>query len=80
LVGEIEYRAMMNIGYRPTVSDEHVLTIEVHLLDFDDDLYGQNIRIRCYKRLRDEKKFNDIGELKNQLQIDKKQVADFFNV
>jgi riboflavin kinase/FMN adenylyltransferase len=80
LVGEIEYRAMMNIGYRPTVSDEHVLTIEVHLLDFDGNLYGQNIRVRCYKRLRDEQKFNDIGELKNQLLMDKKQVADFFNV
>lgn len=78
-VDDFEFRAMMNIGYRPTVSDERVLKLEVHLLDFSGDLYGKQLSVSCFKRLRDEQKFDDIAALKNQLLLDKKQVEDFFN-
>jgi riboflavin kinase/FMN adenylyltransferase len=79
-VNELAYQAMMNIGYRPTMHVEHELTLEVHLLGFSGDLYGQHLRVSCFKRLRDEKKFDDIAALKNQLLLDKKQVEDFFKV
>lgn len=72
------YHAMMNIGYRPTLYSEKALTVEVHLLGFTGDLYGRDLRVSCFKRLRDEKKFDDIASLKNQLIRDKKQVEDFF--
>ena len=74
------YQAMMNIGYRPTMHVEQELTLEVHLLGFTGDLYGQHLSVSCFKRLRDEKKFDDIAALKNQLLLDKKQVEDFFKV
>jgi riboflavin kinase/FMN adenylyltransferase len=69
----------MNIGYRPTVSNEHDLKLEVHVLDFDEDLYGQNLSILCFKRMRDERKFVDIAALKDQLTVDKTSVLDYFS-
>ena len=73
------YQGMMNIGYRPTVSNEHDLKLEVHMLDFDEDLYGQNLSILCFKRMRDERKFVDIAALKDQLTVDKTSVLDYFS-
>jgi riboflavin kinase/FMN adenylyltransferase len=73
------YQGMMNIGYRPTVSNEHDLKLEVHVLDFDEDLYGQNLSILCFKRMRDERKFVDIAALKDQLTVDKTSVLDYFS-
>jgi riboflavin kinase/FMN adenylyltransferase len=73
------YQGMMNIGYRPTVSNEHDLKLEVHVLDFDEDLYGQNLSILCFKRIRDERKFVDIAALKDQLTVDKTSVLDYFS-
>jgi riboflavin kinase/FMN adenylyltransferase len=61
---------MMNIGYRPTFGDGG-LTLEVHILDFDEDLYGKNIRITFQQRLRDEIKFPNADALIAQLQQDK---------
>ena len=73
------YQGMMNIGYRPTVSNEHDLKLEVHVLDFDEDLYGQNLSILCFKRMRHERKFVDIAALKDQLTVDKTSVLDYFS-
>jgi len=61
---------MMNIGYRPTVEDSAKLHLEVHLFDFTMDIYGKFLKISFLQRLRDEKKFGSIGELKAQLQHD----------
>jgi riboflavin kinase/FMN adenylyltransferase len=63
------YKGVANIGYSPTF-DDHVFTIEVHLLDFDNDIYGQDIRVDFIKRIRDEKKFSNIDELSQQIQKD----------
>ncbi len=63
------YKGVANIGYSPTF-DDHVFTIEVHLLDFNNDLYGQDIRVNFIKRIRDEKKFSNIDELAQQIQND----------
>jgi riboflavin kinase/FMN adenylyltransferase len=58
-----------NIGYSPTF-DDHIFTIEVHILDFDQDLYDTRIRVNMVARLRDETKFADIRELSAQIRKD----------
>ena len=67
---------MMNIGNRPTV-DGTSQTIEVHFLDFDQDLYNQNISVSLLKRLRSEQKFPSLDALKTQLHHDKRDTATF---
>jgi len=62
--------AMMNIGKRPTFDGED-LTVEVHIFDFDEDIYGKEVHTQFVKRLRDEKKFSGADELKKQLEKDK---------
>lgn len=66
------YPAMMNIGKRPTFEGED-LTVEVHIFEFDQDIYGKEVQTQFVKRLRDEKKFSGIDELKNQLERDKSE-------
>ena len=61
---------MMNIGFNPTVSGT-AKTIEIHFLDFDQDLYNQKLQIDLIARLRDEHKFESVDALKNQLFKDK---------
>jgi riboflavin kinase/FMN adenylyltransferase len=60
---------VMNIGRRPTV-DGTSLRIEVHLFDFAGDLYGQSMRVHLVARIRDEKKFAGLDELKAQIAAD----------
>jgi riboflavin kinase / FMN adenylyltransferase len=57
-----------NIGLRPTVSAG--FSVEVHLLDFAEDLYGQTLRVHLVRRLRDERKFAGLPELKSQIAQD----------
>ncbi|MCZ6775430.1 MAG: bifunctional riboflavin kinase/FAD synthetase [Ignavibacteria bacterium] len=68
-----QYFGMMNIGIRPTVTDERVQMCEVHILDFDNDIYGENVSISFLRRLRDEQKFASMHELAKQLDNDKEQ-------
>ncbi len=63
-------KGMMNIGFRPTVDGLHH-KLEVHLLNFNSDLYNQQLEIHFVKRLRNEKKFSSLDELKEQLKQDK---------
>lgn len=63
--------AMVNIGVRPTVSNNPAqVTIEAHISDFNDNIYGQELTLRFIKFLRHEIKFSSINELKKQLKID----------
>jgi len=68
---------MMNIGIKPTLGN-NVPTIEVHLLDFSEDIYGQKIQVNVIERLRDEQKFESFEALKSQLEIDKINTVDYF--
>lgn len=63
------FDGVANIGYSPTFGDD-MFTIEVHILDFDHDIYGTRIRVNMVKRLRDEKKFSSIQELSEQITTD----------
>ena len=63
------YKGVANIGYSPTF-DDHIYTVEVHILDFDKDIYGQRIRVNFMNRIRDEKKFSGIDALSAQIKKD----------
>ncbi len=58
-----------NIGYSPTF-DDNVFTIEIHILDFHNDIYGKNIRVNIVERIRDERKFASLNELTDQIRKD----------
>lgn len=70
---ETYYKGMMNIGERPTF-DGNSITLEVHILDFDNDIYGKDVQLQFVKRIRDEKQFSGLEELKNQLKMDERTV------
>ena len=69
VAGESFY-GMMNIGNRPTIHEEGGLSIEVHLFEFDQDIYGEWLDIEVLAFLRNEKKMNGLEELKKQLETD----------
>ncbi|MFN3561984.1 MAG: bifunctional riboflavin kinase/FAD synthetase [Chloroherpetonaceae bacterium] len=73
-IGEKTYRAMMNIGTRPTIQAQSGVSLEVHLLDFNGDLYGKSLTVRFLARLRDEQQFSSLDALKAQLERDKHAV------
>ena len=64
-----KYKGVANIGYAPTF-DDHLFTVEVHLFDFKDDIYGETIKVNFIKRIRDEKRFSGIDELSAQISQD----------
>jgi riboflavin kinase/FMN adenylyltransferase len=68
------YRGMLNIGLRPTVVSTDVVNLEVHILDFQQDIYDKNITVRFIERVRDEQKFESVEALKEQLKNDEKVV------
>ena len=63
------YKGVANIGYSPTF-DDHQFTVEVHLLNFSENIYGQKIRVNFIQRIRNEKKFVGIADLKEQIHQD----------
>lgn len=67
------YKGMLNIGNRPTVNGTHT-TIEVHILDFNDEIYGSIIQLAFIYKLRDEQRFPNLDALKQQLEADRIRV------
>ena len=65
------YKGMLNIGNRPTFGLKGEYTIEVHILDFNKEIYDENLTVFFKKRLRNEKRFDSVDELIVQLEIDK---------
>lgn len=66
---EKKYQGVANIGYSPTF-DDGVFSIEVHILDFNENIYGQKIRVNFVQRIRDEIKFSEITELSDAIRKD----------
>ena len=64
------YSSVTNVGVKPTVSASGQLVVETHLLDFTGDLYGKQLTVEFKDRLRDEKRFAGLDELKQQIQED----------
>jgi riboflavin kinase / FMN adenylyltransferase len=68
------YPGMLSIGTNPTVNDDTSLrSIEVYILNFNEDIYGKAVKVIFRKRLRDEKKFDSITQLSEQMELDKDQ-------
>lgn len=72
------HQGVANIGYSPTFED-HEFTVEVHILDFDDNIYGDKIRVNFIQRIRDEKKFSSIEELIEQIHKDIAAAREIFS-
>ena len=73
------YFGMLNLGNRPSISDDS-FAIEVHLFDFNTDIYNEELKIEFIDMIRDEKRFSDLEELKSQLKIDQIKCKQMFNL
>lgn len=67
------YGAFINIGYNPSFNLQDTLSLEAHIFDFDNDIYGEMITIQFVEHLRDEQKFSGIEALAKQLACDKEK-------
>lgn len=72
------YKGMCNIGLRPTVTDDNQDNIETHIFDFNDDIYGLDIKLEFVKKIRDEQKFPSVEDLIEQLERDRNLIKNFF--
>jgi riboflavin kinase / FMN adenylyltransferase len=78
LINDVWRRSITNIGVRPTFENDVEPSIETFVFDFDGNLYGDVLRVRFLHRLRDEKKFSGIDELKTQIAKDANRAISFF--
>jgi riboflavin kinase/FMN adenylyltransferase len=67
-----------SLGVRPTVKERGRPTLEVHLFDFDDRIYGKRITVRFLQKLREEQKFTDLDSLVAQMRLDAAAARDYF--
>lgn len=72
------YPAVTNVGVRPTVDRDGGVTVESYLLGFSGDLYGQRVRVEFFRRLRGEKKFSDLEELRREVRHNAQQTLEYF--
>ncbi|MBE7038060.1 MAG: bifunctional riboflavin kinase/FAD synthetase [Ruminococcaceae bacterium] len=68
------FDAMTNVGVNPTVEDKNIIRIETHIIDFNKEIYGENIKIEFMDKIRDEVKFSSLNELVLQLEKDKNTI------
>ncbi|MGE6514421.1 riboflavin biosynthesis protein RibF [Lysinibacillus sphaericus] len=74
------YDGVCNVGYKPTFKDpnDKQLSIEVHILNFEKNIYGEEVHVTWYKRIRSERKFDGIESLKIQIEKDKQETIQYF--
>jgi riboflavin kinase/FMN adenylyltransferase len=70
---------IMNIGRRPTLNNGTNLSIEVHIMNYEGNLYGKELHLSFIERIREEKKFASLEELKTQIQEDINQASAMFD-
>ncbi|MGM8364093.1 bifunctional riboflavin kinase/FAD synthetase [Virgibacillus sp. W0181] len=75
---EKAWEGMANLGTNPTFTDDTDVSLEVHLLDFDADLYGKNLTIEWHQFIRDEEKYDDVNDLIKQIQEDEQTIRAIF--
>ena len=78
LLRKEKYRGICNIGVRPTVNAGNNISIETHILDFDEDIYGLDLVVEFVGRIREEVKFPSLQALKAQLEKDKTDCLKYF--
>ncbi|RCX11408.1 FMN adenylyltransferase /riboflavin kinase [Anaerobacterium chartisolvens] len=74
------YNSITNIGFNPTFEDNKRLSVETHIIDFEEDIYGKKIEVFFLSKIRDEKKFESIEQLKGQIKIDMRRAREFFDI
>jgi riboflavin kinase/FMN adenylyltransferase len=77
-VNHLIYSGMANAGVRPTIEGK-ALTVEVNLFDFSGDLYGQTLVVCFLYRIRDEKKFDNLDQLVQQIHLDKEEALNLLS-
>ena len=80
---QVNYRefllnGIMNIGVRPTVGESVENRIEIHIFDFNEDIYGQELQVLVIKKVRNEFKFDSVDQLASQIAEDIRFARDFF--
>ncbi len=76
----VQHEVALNIGYRPTINGSIGLHIEAHIINFNQDIYGQQLIIELHDRIRDEMKMSGLDALKDQLKKDVQWASDYFSV
>lgn len=77
-IDEEPVNGVANIGVRPTISGSDKALLEVHLFDFQRDIYGEHVQVYFLKKLRDEHKFANLEQLIEQIHIDSAQAKNYF--
>lgn len=70
IIGERTFGGITNVGCKPTIQGENPIGIENHIFDFDEDIYGEEIKVEFLSSVRGEKKFSSLDELKKQMMED----------
>ncbi|WVE62024.1 riboflavin biosynthesis protein RibF [Enterococcus faecium] len=78
-IGETWYPAMGSIGHNDTFGEGRELTVELYILDFNQDIYGEHVAVRWNQFLRDKVKFSSVEELIEQLKEDEQATAEYFS-
>ena len=79
LDGQVYY-GITNIGTRPTVDNDKEISVETHILNFNDEIYGKSIRIQLFSKLRSQKKFENFSLLLEQIRMDCIAARKFFGI
>ena len=72
--------AVASLGQRPTVDDSGRYLLEVHIFNFDKNVYGKLLRVELVKKLRNEEKYNDLETLKNAINNDALAAKNYFEI
>ena len=75
----IRYLGMLNIGKKPTFKSDNSITIELHILDFNQSIYSEELKLVILHKIRNEKKFQSKEKLISQLEKDEIRVKNYFN-
>jgi len=76
-INDKQFKGAMNIGFKPTIDTNSIKTIEVHILDFDSNIYNQYLNVEVIKYLREEQKFDSVNDLTKQINLDIKQIKNY---
>lgn len=75
------YEGMANLGTKPTFNEKETIpNLEINILDYNNDLYGEELKVEWCKFIRNEKKFSGVDELVSQIKEDEKQIRDYFSL
>lgn len=78
LIDGVLYKGVTDLGVRPTMERDSLPRVECHLFDYDEEIYGKEVRISFLKFIRPEKRFSSLEELMEQIEKDKQHVREFF--